>query len=101
MYYLYFHCKVSDQYLADTVAITKKTLDLLNKENIPYWMDYASLLCIIRGVCILFSYFCSFDLVLSLPARSLQIYLSTYLSIYLSICLSIYLYAFLSMNLTP
>lgn len=47
-YYNVLHCKVSDRYMEDTLNLTKKIIELLNNMEVPYWFEYASLLCIVR-----------------------------------------------------
>jgi len=42
-------CRVSDQYLKDNTFVFGEVLNVLNTAKIPYWLDAASLLAVLRN----------------------------------------------------
>jgi len=47
-YFRSYHCEVSEQYMAENLVIARKVMQVLAAHNIPYWVDYASLLNVLR-----------------------------------------------------
>ncbi|KNC53309.1 uncharacterized protein AMSG_08804 [Thecamonas trahens ATCC 50062] len=48
-YYSVYRCAVSARYHDETILIARSVITLLEEHNVPYWMDYATLLAVIRG----------------------------------------------------
>lgn len=49
VYFSVYECQVSDAYTSEVIALTKETISVLERLNVPYWFDYASLLCVLRA----------------------------------------------------
>lgn len=49
MYFRMLECRVSDQYMKENIDHAHKAMTVFQENNIPFWLDYATLLNQLRG----------------------------------------------------
>jgi len=49
VYFRVYKCRVSHRFYEENISLAVQVLSILKQAQVPYWLDYATLLCALRG----------------------------------------------------